>query len=79
MGEQNSKYRKESQLDVVDTISIDLQSHPELDAAFNKFESYIKSETLCTRLNIVPAISADVKTTFEIAENLEIEVAIRKN
>jgi len=72
-------YRKESQLDVVDTISIDLQSHPELDAAFNKFESYIKSETLCTRLNIVPAISADVKTTFEIAENLEIEVAIRKN
>jgi len=72
-------YRKESQLDVVDTISIDLQSHPELDVAFNKFESYIKSETLCTRLNIVPAISADVKTTFEIAENLEIEVSIRKN
>ena len=72
-------YRKESQLDVVDTISIDLQSHSELDASFNKFESYIKSETLCTRLNIVSTISADVKTTFEIAENLEIEVAIRKN
>jgi isoleucyl-tRNA synthetase len=38
-------YRKDSRLDVVDNISIEIESHPELDASFILFENFIKTET----------------------------------
>ena len=71
-------FRKESQLDVVDNISIELQSHPELDAAFKEYEEYIKTETLCTELKFSATIDSAEKTVFEIMEGVEIEVAIRR-
>lgn len=71
-------YRKDQQMDVVGNITIVLQSHPELDSAFNRFENYIKLETLCTEFTIVPTISDPQKTTFDIVEGVSIDVLILK-
>ena len=72
-------YRKDQQLDVVDTISITLQSHNELDSAFKRFEQYIKTEALCTNFEIVDEVSDIRKTIFDIVEGISIDVLIQKN
>ena len=69
-------YRKESDLEVTDTITITLQSNAETDTAFRKFENYIKSETLCREFEIVPKIENLNKTRFEIVEGVEVDVMI---
>jgi isoleucyl-tRNA synthetase len=71
-------YRKEMQFDVVDNITVSLQRHPALDAAFTAFESYIKSETLCTELRLTDTIITPNKTRFEITDGVEVEIAIDK-
>jgi isoleucyl-tRNA synthetase len=71
-------YRKELQFDVVDYITVTLQRHSELDAAFTAFESYIKSETLCTAFCFADTVAAPDKTRFEIAEGIEVEAVIAK-
>lgn len=71
-------YRKDQQLDVIDTISITLQSHNELDSAFRRFEQYIKAETLCTCFEIVDEVKDAQKTKFDIVEGIEIDVLIQK-
>ncbi|MDR2868533.1 MAG: isoleucine--tRNA ligase [Bacteroidales bacterium] len=71
-------YRKDSQLEVVDYIRITVQSHPELDAAFNAFESYIKTETLCRNFQIVNNIENTDKAIFDITDQISIEVSITK-
>lgn len=71
-------YRKDQQLDVIDTISITLQSHNELDSAFRRFEQYIKAETLCTSFEIVDEVKDAQKTKFDIVEGIEIDVLIQK-
>jgi isoleucyl-tRNA synthetase len=71
-------YRKDQQLDVIDTISITLQSHNELDSAFKRFEQYIKAETLCTTFEIVDEVKDAQKTKFDIVEGIEIDVLIQK-
>ena len=71
-------YRKDQQLDVVDTISITLQSHNELDNAFKRFEQYIKTEALCTNFEIVDEVKDAQKTKFDIVEGISIDVLIQK-
>jgi len=71
-------YRKDQQLDVIDTISITLHSHNELDSAFKRFEQYIKAETLCTSFEIVDEVKDAQKTKFDIVEGIEIDVLIQK-
>jgi isoleucyl-tRNA synthetase len=69
-------YRKESDLEVTDTIAITLQSHPETDAAFRRFEAYIKSETLCKKFEIVPEINHTEKLYLEIVEGIGMDAVI---
>ncbi|MDR1112481.1 MAG: DUF5915 domain-containing protein, partial [Bacteroidales bacterium] len=71
-------YRKELQFDVVDYITITLQHHSELDAAFTAFENYIKSETLCTAFRFADTVADSDKTRFEIAEGIEVDAVIAK-
>jgi isoleucyl-tRNA synthetase len=68
--------RKESDLEVTDTITVMLQSHKETDAAFRCFEEYIKSETLCKKFEIVPEIYDAEKLCFEIVEGVLIDAII---
>jgi len=69
-------YRKDSDLEVTDTITVTLQSHPETDAAFRKFEEYIKSETLCRKLEIIPEMYSCERLSFVIVEEIMIDVVI---
>ncbi len=69
-------YRKDSNLEVTDTISVTLQTHEQTDAAFAKFEDYIKTETLCHNFAIVAEINDDKKEVFEIAEDINIDALI---
>jgi isoleucyl-tRNA synthetase len=69
-------YRKESNLEVTDTISITLQRHSETDEAFRRFEDYIKSETLCKKFEIVSEIQNSEKLYFEIVEGIGMDVYI---
>jgi isoleucyl-tRNA synthetase len=69
-------YRKESDLEVTDTICVTLQSHPETDAAFHKFAAYIKSETLCKQFEIVPVILDVNKINLEIIDGVGIYAII---
>ncbi|MCL2290651.1 MAG: isoleucine--tRNA ligase [Bacteroidetes bacterium] len=71
-------YRKESDLEVTDTISITLQSNPETDAAFCRFAEYIKSETLCREFNIEPEIYNANKLHLIIVEGIGIDALIYK-
>lgn len=71
-------YRKQSNLDVTDTITIQMLSEATLDKAFTTFADYIKSETLCSDFQIVTELP-DEKISFEITETLSVEVNIRKN
>ena len=68
-------YRKDSNMDVSDRITIEVESNPQLDKAFTTFADYIKTETLCTSLEIKAGVEGDV---FEIAEGLSVKVKIRK-
>jgi isoleucyl-tRNA synthetase len=70
--------RKESDLEVTDTITVMLQSNRETDAAFHRFEEYIKSETLCKKFEIVPEIYNAEKLCFEIVEGIEIDAFFAK-
>jgi isoleucyl-tRNA synthetase len=70
--------RKESDLEVTDTITVMLQSNRETDAAFRRFETYIKSETLCKKFEIVPEIYNTEKLCFEIIEGIMLDAVIYK-
>lgn len=71
-------YRKDTQLDVVDNISVKLQSHPQFDAAFCSHKEYIQNETLCREFTIVEQISDSKKTQFEITDGVLIDALIEK-
>lgn len=71
-------YRKDSNLDVVDRISVKLQSNSELDIAFRRFEDYIKSEILCSDFAIVDEIKDEGKTVLEITPEISIDALIAK-
>ena len=66
--------RKEG-FDVTDRITIDLQSG-EWDEAVKRHMEYICTETLCTRLQLLPTVENG--TTIEIIEGRNTDIAIRK-
>ncbi len=72
-------YRKDSQLDVTDTITIEVESNETLNQAFTDYEEYIKTETLCTDFIIKPTLSSDKQIGFDITNNIIIQVVISKN
>ncbi len=66
-------YRKDSNMDVSDRISIELGSNAQLDKAFTDFANYIQTETLCTHFEIKPQVDGE---EFEIAEGLNVKAKI---
>jgi isoleucyl-tRNA synthetase len=67
--------RKEG-FDVTDRITIDLQSG-EWDEAVKRHIDYICSETLCTRLQLLPTVENG--TTIEIIEGINTNIAVAKS
>jgi isoleucyl-tRNA synthetase len=71
-------YLKKRNLEATGTISIALQSNPETNAAFQRFELYIKSETLCRKFEIVSEIYNTEKLWFEIIEGAGLDAIVCK-
>ena len=67
--------RKEG-FDVIDRIVVELQSG-EWDNAVNTHRDYICAETLCTRLDIVTAVTGG--TEIELTEGMTTSIKIEKN
>lgn len=68
--------RKESDLEVTDKISIQIEQNPVLNVAINTNYAYICSETLATSLEVVDSISNDkvlVELTDEVSTNIQIQ------
>ncbi|MDR1761393.1 MAG: DUF5915 domain-containing protein, partial [Bacteroidales bacterium] len=70
--------RKESGLDVTDTIDLYIQKHDFVNEAVEKYKSYIASETLCSSIQLVEKVTAENKKMIEI-EDIELEIGIHKN
>ena len=66
--------RKEG-FDVTDRITIELQSG-EWDEAVKQHMEYICTETLCTRLTLLPTVENG--TTIEIIEGVPTKISITK-
>ena len=68
---QNS--RKETGLDVVDRISINVATDSdELKNAIKSFEDYIKVETLCEKIDILDSVEGNELSIDDITLNLEV-------
>ena len=67
--------RKEG-FDVIDRIVVELQSG-EWDNAVNTHRDYICAETLCTRLDIVTAVTGGIE--IELTEGMTTSIKIEKN
>lgn len=69
-------FRKESGLEVTDTIVLEFQNDPELKKAVEANERYIKNETLATEIKIIEKINQGYDLVFDHISSL---IRIRKN
>jgi isoleucyl-tRNA synthetase len=69
-------FRKESDLDVTDRITIKLQYHPEIDAMLLNFEEYICNETLCEDLTLVEDITDKKKILLDLVEDVKLYAVV---
>ncbi len=73
--------RKDSGFEVTDTIIIDILSHKEIDQAVNNHQSYIKSQVLAEKINILSAFEGKTETIndVEIEEGVSTKIIIKKD
>ena len=69
--------RKESGLDVTDTIDLYIQKHDFVNQAVEKYKNYMASETLCTSVTLAEQVTVENKKMIEI-EEIELEIGIQK-
>jgi isoleucyl-tRNA synthetase len=71
-------FRKDSNLDVVDKIKVELQYHPQLDSMLLHFEEYICNETLCESLVLEEKITSPNKIRIDLVDGVKVDVLIEK-
>jgi isoleucyl-tRNA synthetase len=71
-------FRKESDLDVVDRIKIQLQYHSELEAMLVDFKQYICDETLCESLTLTDKINDKAKIRIELIDGVLVDMLVEK-
>lgn len=70
--------RKEKGFDVVDRIELDIQKHAEIVSVVNNNFSYICSEILADKINIVEELPDSLSDSIELSEEILMNVSIRK-
>ena len=72
--------RKDSGLDVTDKIRIDLLSQKEIDEAVTSHESYIKSQVLANKINILSKFEYNSEhiNEVEIEDGVSTKIVIKK-
>ena len=71
-------YRKDSQLDVVDKICVQITKHPQMEQVLALFGQHIASETLAEQIVLVEKIDAEDKISAELVKDLTVEMLIEK-
>ena len=71
-------FRKDSNLDVMYKIEIQIASNEHLNPAIEKFREHICNETLCKSLEILDHIDNDNKIAMDIDEQIVVDVFITK-
>ncbi len=69
--------RKDSGFDVTDKIIITIESHPELDEAFNKHSEYICGQTIAKSLKISQNLEQNKKISVKV-NDFEIGISVEK-
>jgi isoleucyl-tRNA synthetase len=70
--------RKDKGFDVVDRIELDIQKHAEIVSVVNNNFSYICSEILADKINIVEELPDSLSDSIELSEEILMNVSIRK-
>ncbi|HON19911.1 MAG TPA: isoleucine--tRNA ligase [Bacteroidales bacterium] len=68
--------RKESDFDVVDKIDVRLSYHPEMENVLHSFKTYICSETLCNRLELIDNFTSEQQV--ELSDTITLDIEIEK-
>ncbi len=69
--------RKESDFDVVDKIDVRLSYHPEMENVLHSFKTYICSETLCNRLELIDNFTSEQQV--ELSDTITLDIEIEKS
>lgn len=69
--------RKESGFDVTDKIEVQIQEHDSINQAVQKHKSYIGTQTLANKIDLVGDISSGKE--MDLDENISIKVQIKKS
>ncbi|MFO7869450.1 MAG: isoleucine--tRNA ligase [Bacteroidales bacterium] len=72
-------FRKESGLDVTDTIELEIQQHQGITTAIEQFKEYIASETLCSSIKLVDKPKQKQQKDVDIDNNISTVIAISKS
>ena len=67
--------RKESGLDVTDTILLKIKEHNYINAAINNNKNYICSETLASSIELVNEVDSGLEVEVEDGVNTIISIA----
>jgi len=70
--------RKDKGFEVTDKIEVEIESHEEINEALNKNVSYICSEILAEKFNIVPGIETEDKVLVGLTDTIATSISIRK-
>lgn len=70
--------RKDSGFEVTDKITLRIMRHPELSEALDKFGSYIGSQTLASKVELVESLPEGVGKEVEIEKGIETVIQIEK-
>ena len=71
-------FRKESGLDVVDKIEIEIQQHNAINDSIKKHQDYICTQTLANSISLVEKLEENGTKKIEIDENIETLLKIMK-
>ena len=71
-------YRKDCNFDVMDKIWVKISHHDALVEVLNRFGTYICSETLADKLEMLPALEGEDTVKVELIEGISVDMIIRK-
>ncbi|HRY33966.1 MAG TPA: isoleucine--tRNA ligase [Bacteroidales bacterium] len=70
--------RKNKDFEVTDKIELTVESHPEIISAIRQFNSYICSETLACRLQMVDRLSDEDREMVELTDQCTVHVKVSR-
>ena len=70
--------RKDSGFEVTDKVTVEIEQHPLIDAAVERYRDYIAGQTLAKSVNMVERIPHAEAAEVEIDDNVVTRVRVSK-